>query len=347
MVQSLKHSQIAEPAAIHVARPAHVASAIDSARKFAAALGFNSVECDEIALAVNELATNLIKHAGEGTIHFDSIQSAGRLGIQIASYDNGPGIPDVERAVADGYSTAGGLGAGLGAVNRLMDGLEISCRSHTGLRVVCQRWVRPSATALFPRLLEFGAATRSYRSMPENGDTFVIRQWEGHALAGVIDGLGHGQFAQRAAHTARHYVECHFDQPLENIFRGVGRDCRSTRGVVMALVRFDLARHKIIVASIGNVEVRLLGDNLAPFNLRLRRGIVGLSSAPNPLPTEHAWTPGSLLVVHSDGVQSRWPSDKFKAMPAEAPCLLARKLLDDYGRIDDDATVLVVRNAKL
>ncbi len=346
MAQDLEAIKAAEPVGIQVNRPAQVKSASDTARKFAAALGFTTVECDEIALAVNELATNLIKHAGEGEIQLNSIESSGGVGIQIISEDNGPGIHDAERAVADGYSTAGSLGAGLGAINRFMDGLEFSPRHHAGLRVVCQRWVRPSPTGSFPRLLEFGAATRAYRLMPENGDTFVIRQWEGHALAGVIDGLGHGQFAQRAAHTAREYVERHFDQPLENIFRGVARDCRATRGVVMTLVRFELARQKVIVASVGNVEVRLLGNPTA-FNPRLRRGIVGLSSSTDPVPTEHPWTPASLLILHSDGVQSRWASDQFKELSRETPGVIARRLLDDYGRIEDDATVLVARNAKL
>jgi len=346
MAQDLKANKAAGPMAIQVTRPAQVKSASDAARDFAARLGFTAVECEEIALAVNELATNLLKHAGEGDIQLSSIESSGRVGIQIISEDNGPGILDVERAVADGYSTAGTLGAGLGAVNRLMDGLEFSAGPHAGLRVVCQRWVRPLSTGSFPRLLEFGAATRAYRLMPENGDTFVIRQWEDYALAGVIDGLGHGQFAQRAACTAREYVERHFDQPLENIFRGVGRDCRTTRGVVMALVRFELARQKVVVASVGNVEVRLMGSP-TPFNPRLRRGIVGLSSAPNPVPTEHPWTPASLLILHSDGVQSRWPSDQFKEMARETPGVIARRLLDDYGRTEDDATVLVARNAKL
>ena len=91
------------------------------------------------------------------------------------------------------------------------------------------------------RRLEFGAATRSYRLLPENGDAFIIQQWEGHALGGLIDGLGHGELAQKAAQTARHYVEHHFDQPLANIFLGVGRACRATRGVVMTLSLLNLS----------------------------------------------------------------------------------------------------------
>jgi len=114
----------------------------------------------------------------------------------------------------------------------------------------------------------------------------------------------------------------------------------------MTLVRFELAQQKVIVAGVGNVEVRLIG-NERPFNPRLRRGIVGLSSAPQPVATEHPWTPASLLILHSDGVQSRWSSDELKELACESPAVIARRLLDDYGRIEDDATVLVARNARL
>ena len=77
------------------------------------------------------------------------------------------------------------------------------------------------------------------------------------ALVGVIDGLGHGQFAHRAAQTARQYVENHFDLPLDQIFRGVGRACRATRGVVMALARFDWGQGRLAFASVGNIAVRV------------------------------------------------------------------------------------------
>ena len=75
----------------------------------------------------------------------------------------------------------------------------------------------------------------------------------------MIDGLGHGELARRASQTARRYVEHHFDQPLVNIFRGADRACRATRGVVMALARFDMVSRKVTIASVGNIEVRLIG----------------------------------------------------------------------------------------
>ena len=76
-------------------------------------------------------------------MRLSSIQTDGRMGIQIASEDEGPGIVDVEQALTDGYSTSDSLGLGLGTVNRLMDDLEISSGPAGGLCIVCQRWLRP------------------------------------------------------------------------------------------------------------------------------------------------------------------------------------------------------------
>jgi anti-sigma regulatory factor (Ser/Thr protein kinase) len=341
MGQNLKVSGPVEPAAVGVTHLADVKRVQEAARKFAKAAGFSSVECEEIVLVSTELASNLIKHAGGGTLNFNLLESGDRRGIQIESEDHGPGIADVELAMSDGYSTAGSLGTGLGTVNRLMDQLDFSARSQAGLRILCQRWQRPSRQ-LSVKWLEIGAATRPYHLLPENGDALVSKQWNGNALVGVIDGLGHGRFAQKASHAAREYVERHFDQPLENLFRGVSRACRATRGVVMTLGRFDLARQTVALASIGNVETRLIGVERP--RVSIRRGVLGLN-APNPVVCENAWTPNSVLVIHSDGLRTRWQWNEFEEIAQEPPAVIARHLLNKLGKQDDDATVLVVKNA--
>jgi hypothetical protein len=118
---------------------------------------------------------------------------------------------------------------------------------------------------------------------------------------------------------ARPYIEQHFDQPLDHIFRGTGRACRATRGVVMALARFDLAKETLTVASVGNIEVRLVSSPQR-FNLIVRRGIAGLN-APNPLPNEHPWTAETLLIMHSDGLATHWERlHRTESGPAGGHC---------------------------
>jgi anti-sigma regulatory factor (Ser/Thr protein kinase)/serine/threonine protein phosphatase PrpC len=343
MAPQLLKTNPVEPVACSVDGPADARRSTELAASFAALLGFPPADCAEIALVVAELASNVVQHASGGTVKLSRIEGSGHIGLQIESEDSGPGISDLEQAVTDGYSTAGSLGIGLGTVNRLTDELEAYSRPERGVRIVCQRWLRPRMSDLALRDLSFGVATRSYRRLPHNGDAFVVKQWGRNAIAGVIDGLGHGQFAQRASQTARQYIEQHFDQPLENLFRGVGRACRGTRGVVMTLARFELDRQKVTIASVGDVDARLIGCP-ERVNLVVRRGIIGLN-APSPVPSEHPWTSTSLLVIHSDGLRPQWAWNEFSHLARGAPDMIARRLLQSLGKMDDDATVVVARNS--
>jgi anti-sigma regulatory factor (Ser/Thr protein kinase)/serine/threonine protein phosphatase PrpC len=331
------------PVTLRISGPIDIRIAEEAARRLSAAVGFSSGECEEVALAVTELASNLIRHAGGGTLSLEPTSREARQGIKIESADCGPGFADFERALTDGFTTARSLGTGLGAVNRLMDELEYRPAATAGAHIVCRRWLRPRTAASAAPALDFGVASRAYRHMRENGDAFVICKWADKALAGVIDGLGHGQFAQRASQAARQYVEQHYDQPLEALFRGAGRACQATRGVVMMLVLIDAGRGTFTVASVGDIELRTWGT---PERLGLipRRGIVGLN-APRPAIAEHPFTPGTVLVMHSDGLGSRWEFSDFPWIGHESASITAQRLLTALARDDDDATVLVVRYA--
>ncbi len=189
--------------------------------------------------------------------------------------------------------------------------------------------------------LDFGVATRPYPGMALNGDAFVIKQWDESALVAVIDGLGHGQYAHRAAQHAREYVARHFDQPLANIFRGTGRACQATRGVVMALARFDWGQSKLTFATVGNIEARLFG-NSEPVGFMIRRGIIG-ANAPNPIVTEHRWEPRNVLILHSDGLATHWRWEDFPHLAGKSATALAQGLLRALAKDNDDATVVVVK----
>lgn len=348
---------------IAVRHSSDISTARRAAKETAIAIGFGEIASEEIVIAASELASNLVRHAKGGTLTLTPLAEGGRVGLQVEATDSGPGIDDVEQAVADGFSTAGGLGYGLGTVNRLMDELDIASRrgAEYSTTIVCKRWVRAGTRSAMPCPLEFGAATRAVPMMTVNGDAFVIKQWGESALVAVIDGLGHGQFAHRASQIARQYVESHYDQPLEAIFRGAERVCRATRGVVMALARFDFfGRQKsdggivrsfnptfpirLTFASVGNVEVRVFGSP-EPMNLIVRRGVIGLN-APAPVVTEHRWDPRSVMVLHSDGVRIHWRWEDFAGPTEASATVAAQQLLRALAKDPDDATVVVVKGAK-
>jgi anti-sigma regulatory factor (Ser/Thr protein kinase)/serine/threonine protein phosphatase PrpC len=329
--------------AIPISDVADLGAARLAARSMSMAIGFDERTVEEIALVVSELATNLIKHAKDGILRLRRTEEAGRTGIQIDSEDQGPGIPNVEEAIADDFSTSGSLGCGLGAVNRLMDEFDVASRPGAGTSIVCKRWLRLDVPPAPACPLVFGVATRPYPSMPVNGDAFVIKQWGESALVGVIDGLGHGQFAYRAAQAARQYVERHFDQPLAEIFRGVARACRATRGVVMALARFDWERATLTFASVGNVEARVFGSP-EPMNFVVPRGILGLNARP-PMVTQHRWELSNVMVLYSDGLITHWRWSDFPHLAQASATVAAQELLRAFARETDDATVVVVKSA--
>ena len=112
----------------------------------------------------------------------------------------------------------------------------------------------------------------------------------------------------------------------------------------MALARFDLNRETISIASVGNVEVRLIGS-AEPLKLVVRRGIVGLN-APQPVVAEQAWTPACLLIMHSDGLKTHWNWSEYSDVADKAPAVIAHRLLTTLGKLEDDVTVLIARTAR-
>lgn len=151
------------PVAIPVLGILDTKHASQRAAAIAEAIGFSAHDCHEISLVVTELASNLLKHAKGGVIKIGAPHDDRRKGIRIESEDEGPGIVDIERALTDGYSTAGSLGEGLGAVNRMMDETEFIPRTPRGLHVICHRWIRPA-----PELFSTPRVGRQTRPTPRN-----------------------------------------------------------------------------------------------------------------------------------------------------------------------------------
>jgi serine/threonine-protein kinase RsbT len=119
-----------------------VVSARQWGRKLAFQLGFTSTEATLIATAISELSRNIILYARRGEIALTVIDNGARRGIVVVAHDEGPGIADVPRALAGGYSTSGGLGLGLCGVRRVMDDFGVSSGPGKGTTVIASRWKR-------------------------------------------------------------------------------------------------------------------------------------------------------------------------------------------------------------
>ncbi|MFI9061991.1 ATP-binding protein [Streptomyces sp. NPDC053429] len=117
--------------------------AVRHAVRFAAvAAGFSIIDQTRVITAASELARNAYIHGGGGDLVVGPAHEEGRTGLRLTITDRGPGIPDVEAALADGYSTGVGLGHGLGGARRLMDEFEVRSTPGEGTTVVTTRWRR-------------------------------------------------------------------------------------------------------------------------------------------------------------------------------------------------------------
>ena len=109
-------------------------------RQRAVDLGFSLVDQTKIVTAASELARNTLHYGGGGTMRIEEVLKGSRRGLRLVFEDNGPGIPNVEIAMKDGYSTGSGLGLGLSGAKRLSNEFFIESRPGEGTRVTIVRW---------------------------------------------------------------------------------------------------------------------------------------------------------------------------------------------------------------
>ncbi len=109
-------------------------------RAQAVSLGFSLVDQTKIVTAASEIARNTVVHGGGGRMHLDTLRQSGRVGLRLVFSDKGPGIPDIARAMTDGYTTAGGLGLGLSGAKRLSNEFDVKSAVGEGTTVTLVRW---------------------------------------------------------------------------------------------------------------------------------------------------------------------------------------------------------------
>jgi serine/threonine-protein kinase RsbT len=129
-------------ARIRIGSPADIVTARHQGRVLAVQAGFSDTDLTVIATAISEVARNIIEYAGHGTITMRVTEEGNKQGIVVIARDEGPGIPDIDLALQDGYSTSKGLGLGLPGARRLMDEFEIKSQVRKGTTVIMKKWIR-------------------------------------------------------------------------------------------------------------------------------------------------------------------------------------------------------------
>lgn len=305
----------------------------------AATAGLDEHRTSDAALIATELAANVKRHAGHGGALLGAETGPGRCGVTIAAWDRGPGM-DVEACLRDGMSTAGTAGVGLGAVSRLATRWDAYAPRGGGTVIVAH--VLPAREAPRPRL-EVGAVRLPYPGLVVCGDA-----WDLHAAGDVAtliacDGLGHGDGAAAAA---RAVIDAFRERPGDApaaILERAGHAARPTRGAAATVVRLDLAARTATIAGIGNVAAWISSEG-AQRQLVTQHGTLG-HAMPRLREERYPFPAGAALVLASDGLKSRIELGA-PGMLARHPAVAAAALWRDYNRGRDDATVVVVREAR-
>jgi serine/threonine-protein kinase RsbT len=126
---------------VQVKSDADIVTARESGRRLAAQLGFRGVDLAVIATAISEVARNIVSYAIEGELEVSPVDNLHRHGIKVIARDDGPGIPNIELAMQDGFSTGSGLGMGLPGCKRLVDEFSIVSRVARGTTVTMIKWL--------------------------------------------------------------------------------------------------------------------------------------------------------------------------------------------------------------
>lgn len=320
---------------VRVDEPSQVGEARRAAVAFTSALGYGERDASGVALAVTELATNLVKHAKAGgdivlALHPDMER------LDVLALDGGPGIPNVGVAMRDGFSTAGTVGSGLGAIERAATAIELRSGVH-GTVILARFGPRPAHE------VEVGGACLATGGETISGDAWDYARSRGKVRLIVADGLGHGP---RAAEAARAAVECfaeHVSTPLDDAMGRIHAALRSTRGAAVALVEIDEAADVIHFLSVGNVSGQILGDR--DRALVCTPGTVGHAMRTMRV-TDYPFHAGDALLLHTDGVKGSIHLTDYPGLGTKDPALVAGVLVSERARGTDDATVVVARRAR-
>ena len=119
-----------------------IVTARQKGRELAAASGFSSTDQTMIALAISEIARNIVTYAQRGEVTLSRLDDSGRQGVLVVARDDGPGIADSELAMRDGYSSSRSLGVGLPGARRVMDDFELVSAPGKGTTVTMRKWLR-------------------------------------------------------------------------------------------------------------------------------------------------------------------------------------------------------------
>lgn len=324
---------------INIDDRSHVGEGRRAAAQMTRALGFDATAAGNVALAVTEAATNILKHAQRGKLILRGLERGGIGGLELLALDQGPGIRNMGVSLRDGHSTSGSMGTGLGALSRITHSMDIYSQPDKGTAMRLEFW---AAGAPQPgRAPEIAGIC-----IPKSGEVVCGDAWctvPGGADCSLLvaDGLGHGADAARAARAATDVLAKHPAAAPADLLQLAHLALASTRGAAAAVARFSTFRAQGTFAGIGNIGARVESTthrrHLVSHNGTLGHAVRKVQEFSFDFPSD------AVLVLYSDGLAGHWTLADYPGLVAKHPSLIAGVLYRDHDRGRDDVTVVVTK----
>lgn len=338
-------------------RPHHHAFAVEEASqvgearraaiRLAESLAYDEEASGRVALVVTELGNNLVRHARQGRLLIAPVlNDQGERVVEVLSLDTGPGIANPVACMTDGYSTGGTPGTGLGAARRLSEEFDVFSQVPAGtviLARVASKRKTGGAPSVPPRRNVFSVAGVALAAPRETvcGDGWSVAFDGMRALVFVADGLGHGgPAAEASVLAARVFEGAPFGAP-EDVLGKVHQALRVTRGAAIAIADVTWDDRAVVFAGVGNVVGRLI-SGVEDRALLSQHGTAGVQ-VPTIRGVRYGWPLHGALIVHSDGLTTRWKLNDCLEILQHHPAVIAGWLMRDHCRGNDDATVVVLK----
>lgn len=325
-------------------------SQVGEARRMAfetsAFIGLSETEAGTVSIIVNEIAKNLIKHAGGGEVLVSPVQYRDYLWLDILGLDRGPGITRMAQCMQDGYSTTGSPGTGLGAVKRLSTVFDIFSAQRAGTAILSRFIRKQEKGKQSPLLMDIGAVNVPVNGQQVSGDGWAAAESSGRTVLMAADGLGHGVLAADAARAAEKVFRDHSSRGPTELLETIHASLRHTRGAAVAIAEVTHAKNMLKYSGIGNIT-GILHTAEKSRNMVSMNGTAGGEARKMQAfsyPFAPAENSGPLLIImHSDGIATISALDRYPGIEHRHPALIAGIVYKDFRRGRDDAMVLVAK----
>lgn len=302
---------------------------------------FDEALSARLAIITAEITSNLLKHTATGGEILINVMtpSVGPGGVELLAVDRGPGMAKPAAALEDRYSTTGSLGIGMGAIRRQSSYFEIHSIPERGTAVLA-RVSADGRRAGVPGF-DLGVVAIPKDGEEVSGDSWAVFELPDGIQIMVVDGLGHGLLASEAAALAVKAFRKTAGRAPVDVLRALHPPLRSSRGATVGVASIDTRARVVTFGGIGNIAAAVHGPG-SPRRLVSLNGTAGRDPV-NYRQYDAEWNATALLIMHSDGLMTRWRLDYLPGLATKDPSLIAAVLFRDYARELDDVTIVVAR----